>query len=413
MKPIKLGIFGLNGRGKSFLEIVLMHNGELVAFCDKNAQKMEEAADKLQIKPALYTDFEEFLQHDMDAVFLSNYFHEHAYYAIRCLEKGIHVLSECTSNGTMAEGVALVRAAEKSSAFYMLAENYPFMQFNQEMHRVYRGGTLGDALFAEGEYNHPFSPDDLDTIRSLRPHSRHWRNYLPRTYYVTHSLAPLMYITGAIPVRVSAMPVYKPFVENHHHGNYVADRSAIITCLNNDDSVFRVTGAAAYGAHGNSYRVCCTKGQIENVRGTDGKIMLRYNEWDKPEGSEATNFYKPDWPAESKELIEKSGHGGGDFFVIKEFFDCIRNNRKPEFDEYFATTMASVGILAHRSLMEKGVPYDIPDFHKEEDRQKYENDYLTPFYGTDGSKPTLPCCSNPDYRPTEEQLKNYLELVSE
>ncbi len=32
----------------------------------------------------------------------------------------------------------------------MLAENYPFMLFNQEMKRVYNGGTLGKAVFAEG-----------------------------------------------------------------------------------------------------------------------------------------------------------------------------------------------------------------------------------------------------------------------
>ena len=29
------------------------------------------------------------------------------------------------------------------------------------------------------------------------------------------------------------------------------------------------------------------------------------------------------------------------------------------------------------------------DFHKEEDRIKYENDTLTPFYGSDGSTPTI------------------------
>ena len=50
----------------------------------------------------------------MEAVFLCNFFHDHAPFAIKALERNIHVLSECTSNGTMAEGVALVRAAKKS-----------------------------------------------------------------------------------------------------------------------------------------------------------------------------------------------------------------------------------------------------------------------------------------------------------
>ena len=96
--------------------------------------------------------------------------------------------------------------------------------------------------------------------------------------------------------------------------------------------------------------------------------------------------------------------------MFREFFSCIRENRKPEFDEYFATTCASVAILAHRSLMEKGVPYDIPDFRKEEDRVKWENDHLCPIPRT-GIPASFPCCSHPDYRPTEEQYNNYLEAI--
>jgi hypothetical protein len=121
--------------------------------------------------------------------------------------------------------------------------------------------------------------------------------------------------------------------------------------------------------------------------------MLRYNEWNIPEGMEETNFYMPEWNDPQENLIEKSGHGGGDFIVVRDFLNCIRENKRPEFDEYFATNMASVAILAHRSILEGGKPYDIPDFRLEEDRKKYENDRETPFYGSDGSEPTIPCAS--------------------
>ena len=133
MKIVRLGIFGL-GRGGSFYKDILANDGTVVAVCDRRTDCFDEAK-KYMPDVVCYTDFEAFLEHDMDAVFLANCFHEHAAYAIRCLEKGLHVLSECTSNVTMAEGVALVRAAEKSKAFYMLAENYPYMRFNQEIRR--------------------------------------------------------------------------------------------------------------------------------------------------------------------------------------------------------------------------------------------------------------------------------------
>ncbi len=395
MKRIKVGVFGL-GRGSSQIDCLLLNNAEIVAVCDKMESRLEKMKEKLGDGLSVYTDFDSFLDHPgLEAIVLCNYFHEHAPYAIKALEKNIHVLSECTSNGTMAEGVALVRAAEKSKAFYMLDENYPFMKFNKEMHRVFRDGTLGKFLYGEGEYNHPLDPSDTANIKRWRPYDEHWRNYTPRSYYITHSLAPLMYVTGAFPVRVSAMPVYcaEPG-EDALSGPGVKDRSAIITTINNDDSVYRITGCAAYGAHGNSYRFCCDKGQIENLRGTGGKIMLSYNKWNIPEGMEEHNFYMPSWNDDQEELITKSGHGGGDFLVIREFLNCVRENRKPLFDEHFATTMASVAILAHRSILNGGIPYDVPDFRKEEDCLKYENDRKTPFYGSDGSKPTIPCSSH-------------------
>ena len=393
MRTVKMGVFGL-GRGSSFYNSILLNGGQIVAVCDRSEERCALAKERLG-NLAVYSDFDEFIQHPgMEAVFLCNFFHEHAPYAIKALERNIHVLSECTSNGTMAEGVALVRAAEKSKAFYMLSENYPHMKYNREMRKIFQGGTLGDLLYAEGEYNHPINPADQEYIKTLRPFDTHWRNYIPRSYYITHSLAPLMYITGAYPVKVSAMPVYYPKAgEDALFGPAVTDRSAIITCINHDNSVYRVVGCAGYGAHHNSYRICCDKGQVENVRGTGGKIMLRYNAWNVPEGQEANNFYMPDWNDPQENLIEKAGHGGGDFLVIREFFTCIRENKKPEFDEYFATNMASVAILAHKSILNGGIPYDVPDFRREADREKYENDRETPFYGIDGSAPTVPCAS--------------------
>ena len=168
--------------------------------------------------------------------------------------------------------------------------------------------------------------------------------------------------------------------------------------------MFRITGCAAFGAHENSYRICGVKGQIENVRGERDKVLLRYNKWETPEGKEDNNTYNASWNDPDEQLIKTAGHGGGDFLVIREFFDCIREGRTPEFDVYFATTMASVGILGHRSLLARGVPYDIPDFHREEDRVKYENDHLSPFFGPNGELPTIEACSHGSSVKSDEEI---------
>ena len=413
MKQLKIGIFGA-GRGRSIADNFRLLGCEITAICDFDADRLAMGAAHLGNDIAQYTDFDAFLNHDMDAVVLANYFHEHAPYAIRCFARGLHVFSECISNGTMAEGVALVRAHEKNPVVYMLAENYPQMIFNREMKRIVDGGTLGKILYAEGEYNHPGSALDAAFLKEYNYFPDHWRNYLPRTYYITHSLGPVMAATGATPKRVTAFSVFAPTDKELPSARRCGDRAAVITTQNDDGSIFRVTGCAAFGAHHNAYRICGTRGQIENLRGMGAKIMLRYNGWEIPEGMNEINCYDPEWNDRDEELIKTSGHGGGDYLTARMFVECIRNGVQPPhpFDIYSATVMSSVAILGHRSMLEGGVPYDIPDFREEAWRQKYENDRLTPFPGSDGSKPTLPCCSETDYAPTDAQLQGYLDLLN-
>ena len=409
---IKIGVFGA-GRGADIAKNFMLLNCDIVALCDDRKDKVAEAIKKMNCgSPAIYDDFDKFIGHDMDAVIIANFFHEHAKYAVKCIEKGLHVFSECISNGTMAEGVRLIRTAEKHpDVIYMLAENYPQMIFNREIKRICDTGTLGKFLYAEGEYNHPVAPGDEGFRKNFEYFEKHWRHYIPGTYYITHSLGPVMYATGASPVRVTAFASFSPYEDNTATASYVGDRLASIMTQNDDGSVFRVTGWAKLGGHHNSYRVCGTKGQVENLRGTD-KIMLRYNRWDIPKGYEAINSYVPEWNDKDESIIKKSGHGGADYLTARMFTECIRNNKQPEhpFNVYSAVNMSSVAILAHRSMLEGGKPYDIPDFKSEESRKAYESDRLTPFYGSDGAKPNIPCCSKTDYTPGDKQLEEYRKL---
>lgn len=410
MEKLRIGVFGA-GRGVSLAKGFMLLDAEIVALCDNHKERREAGLKKLGGDVAAYESFDDFIEHPMDAVILANNFYQHVPYAIECFKRDLHVFCECTANGTMGEGVELVRAFERSKSIYMLAENYPQMLFNREMKRVADTGTLGKILFAEGEYNHPVSAWDTAFTKKFKFYPNHWRHFLPATYYITHSLGPVMHITGATPKKVTAFAAYAPTQAEVPTASHNADSAAIVTTLNDDGSVFRVTGCAHFGAHGNSYRICGTKGQIENLRGMGNQVMLRYNEWDKPEGAEATQLYMPSWNDKDEELIKTSGHGGGDYLTARMFVECLKEGKQPPhpFDIYSATVMSSVAILGHRSVLEGGKAYDIPDFRKEEDRKLYENDYLTPFWGDDGSEPTLPCCSNPDYKPTERQMELYFE----
>ena len=410
MKKLKIGVFGA-GRGVDVAMNFMYHDCSIVAICENRPERLKKAYEHLGKDIAVYEDFDAFLAHGFDAVVLANFFHEHAPYAVKCLERGIHVYSECLSNGTMADGVALVRAAEKSRAIYMLAENYPNMLFNREMKRVYESGKLGKLLYAEGEYNHPMNAEQCARTNYFEDH---WRNLGTAVHYLTHSLGPLMAATGASPVRVVAMAAFSPEESEIPVASLNGDKAGVMMTQNNDGSIFRITGCTSYGAHGNSYRLCGTKGQIENLRGMGEDVMLRYNAWDVPEGEEERQFYTPSWNVENEDRVKCSGHGGSDYVTVGVFLDCIRMGKMPPmpFDVYSATTMASVAHLAHRSLLEGSRPYDVPDFRREEDRILYENDRLSSYAAKDSGN-YLPQCSHPDYLPTERQRELYREQLAE
>lgn len=416
MENIRIGIFGA-GRGIDLAGCCLMLGAQVVAVCDNNPDRMEAGIARLirdskglYKEVTKYDDFDKFLEHPMDAVILANNFYQHAPFAIKCFKKNLHVMCECISNGTMKEGVELVEAFEKSQSIYMLAENYPQKKHNREMKRLARSGKLGKIIYAEGEYNHPVSEWDTNFTKSAKYFPNHWRHFIPPTYYITHSLGPVMNITGATPTKVSAFAAFVPPADDVPSAKYCGDAAANITTLNDDGSTFRVVACSRYGASHSSWRVCGTKGQAENPRGMGEKIMLRYSPWETPEGFPTESLYEPAWNDPDEAKIMASGHGGGDYITTRSFLQCVKEGKQPShpFDIYSATVMSSVAILGFRSILETKI-YDIPDFRKEEDKALWRNDDLTPFWGDNGEAPTLPCCSHPDYKPSEKNMELYFK----
>jgi predicted dehydrogenase len=192
-------VLGLR-RGAALARLARDAGMRLVAVCERDNRRREVAAAALGV--AAYRDLEPFLDHPMDAVILVNYFDQHAPAAISALDRGLSVLSETAACRTLAEGVALIEAAERSSGIYMFAENYPYMPFTREMRRRYTAGDIGEVRYAEAEYL-----DEPADLMSMADDRSHWRARLPATYYCTHSLAPVAAITGTRPVQVTGFVV--------------------------------------------------------------------------------------------------------------------------------------------------------------------------------------------------------------
>ena len=372
---IRVGVVGV-GRGSSLARGAEFVGMKLVALCDLWEERLVALGKQLNV--ATYMDYDRFLEHEMDAVILANYFHEHAPFAIKALEAGKHVISETACNSTLAEGVGLCRTVEKSGLIYMLAENYPYTAFNQEMRRIYRTGEVGEVTYAEGEYNHPMAPEQ---VMQISPGLNHWRNWLPPTYYCTHALAPLMYITDTIPVKVNGLSIACPEVGKRTVK--VSDPGCVILCRMDNGAVFRIFGLVLPG-HSISYRIHGTHGAMESLRGPGyfgaEEIRIWHEDFDCPPGQPTDRSYVPDWP-EHGDLARKTGHGGGDFWTNFHFARAIRSGEQPFLDVYRGVAMSSVGILAWKSALQDGQPFDMPDFRDEPSRSRYADDHWAPWPG--------------------------------
>ncbi|HQE81570.1 MAG TPA: Gfo/Idh/MocA family oxidoreductase [Candidatus Hydrogenedentes bacterium] len=370
---IRVGVVGA-GRGLTFARQAPAAGMELAAVCDTWKERLEEAGADLGV--ATYSNYDAFLEHDMDAVILANYFHEHAPFAVKALEMGFHVMSECSACHTLGEGVALARAVEKCGRIYMFAENYPYMVYNQEMRRLFQEGVIGDFLYGEGEYVHPDSAR-VHTARSVG--MDHWRNWIPATYYCTHSLAPIMYITGTRPVKVNGFIV--PYDHNDPSMTEyvrVSDTAAAIMLRMDNGAVVKSLHGNLRG-HQNYVRIHGNKGMMENARIGKNKNALRVHL--APHGREQAEHeervYAPKFPHHPREAAN-AGHGGGDFFTNYEFAEAIRTGTQPYLDVYKAIDMSIAGILAYRSALAEGAPVSVPDFRNEEVRKQFEHDAWSP-----------------------------------
>ena len=371
-QPIRVGVVGV-GRGRSFIRAAAATGMELVALCDTWEERLVAEGKSLGV--ATYVDYDQFLTHDMDAVVLANYFHQHAPFAVKALKAEKHVLSETAACHTLGEGVALARAVEKSGKIYMFAENYPYMVFNQEMQRLYQQGRVGEFKYGEGEYVHPDPPE----VKLARSCGRdHWRNWIPATYYCTHSIAPVMFITDTRPVKVNGFAVPYDFADPSKtlHMNR-ADTAAVIICRMDNDAVMKSLHGALRG-HGTYVRIHGNKGVLENARHGDKQQLRVWREpWEKRRGEPTETIYKPDFPAHHAQAT-RAGHGGGDFFISYHFARAVRTGEQPYLDVYRGIDMSIAGIQAWRSVLSDSAPMEVPDFRIESVRRKYAKDDWSP-----------------------------------
>ena len=359
---IRFGVIGLR-RGQSFLRTCEAVGGATVtAIHDIDGERA--AAVGATFGAAPFTDLDAFLDSGIDAVVIASPLPCHAQQAIAALDAGIHVLSEVTACHTMADARALVEASRRSSAIYMMAENYRWLDEVEHLKRLNDAGRFGEIYFGEGEYLH-----DCKDLWYADDGSLTWRGRGQLGVYCTHSLGPLLYITGDRVRTVSCLAVpggkFDPAIANPtmHLMQMVMDGG--VTLRVRVDHVSPRPHQMAY------YSLQGTRGSFESWRGNGDRSKIWLDDAHEPsrvsgEGAQwhdlsgLASEYIPDRIAAPPEA-RLGGHGTSEYWLLKDFLAAVRGEIPSPVDVYRALDYTIPGILAMASADAAGAPIDVPD----------------------------------------------------
>ena len=331
---------------------------------------------------------------DLDAIYIATPWEWHHPMAIASMQNGIHVATEVPAALTVQESWDLVKNSEKLKRHCMIMENVCYRRDVMAILNMVREGIFGEILHCQGGYQHDlrhvkfndgkqpygggveFGEKGFSEAKWRTQHSIERNGDL----YPTHGLGPIsnvlninrgnqmMFLTS---MASQARGLNKYIIDhggkNHPNAKIKFKCGDIVTttikCFNGQTIVLShdTNNPRPYSLN---FR----------VQGTNGI-------WEKDNRSvyiENLSKTKHSWESE-KEYLKKydhhlwkkfenqasgSGHGGMDFFVLRDFINSVKNGTNPPLDVYDAASMSVISPLSEKSIRKRSAAVKIPDFTK-------------------------------------------------
>ena len=320
MNKIRLGVIGVGNMGRTHCANI--RDGkcpeiELVAIADINPARIQAMKDEGHKEVTYYLDAEEMMDSGLiDSVLIAIPHYQHAEYAIKAMERGLHVMVEKPAGVYTKQAREMNEAAEKSDVVFG-------MMFNQRTNHIYRKAK---ELVSSGQ---------LGALRRVNWIITNW--YRPQRYYDSgdwratwsgegggvllnqcpHQLDLLQWICG-LPVSVQAFLKFGQW----HDIEVEDDVTAYLEFKNGATGCFITTTGDAFGT--NRLEI-----QLEK-----GKIVIENDEikaWEfamsEPEFSRTTD--RPFGVMEKTELeIDTDGKNEQHYGVMNAFAGAILRGEK-------------------------------------------------------------------------------------
>lgn len=361
--PARLRVGLVGRRGASTAAGLRAAGAEITAVCELDADALARVGEGLGVPPQRrFTRYEDLLAAEVDAVVVGTPMHLHAPQCIAALDAGKHALSEVTAAVSLSQCrdlVAAVRRAQRAGRVYMLAENYCYLRQNVLVRELVRRGDFGDPYYAEGEYIHDVKhlhhhADGSPTWRAV------WQVGVNGCTYPTHSLGPPMQWLGGEPIATVSCLGSGVHTDPEH----AIEDSIVMLCKLASGRLVRVRlDMMSNRPHAMAnYTLQGTDGCYESARasGEPDRIWLRRLGPERWHDLGALDSELPDWYRQGAEAAARTGHGGGDFFVARDFARaCLGEIPVPiPIEDAVAWTVA--GLCSQESIARGGMPIPVP-----------------------------------------------------
>ena len=213
---MNVGCVGVGGKGRSDMEAVLHCGDNVVAFCDVDRGRMDEAVKAVRergakaaqenkpeahlkdFNPRLYTDYREMLkaEKDLHGVTVSTPDHMHAPVAIAALKRGLHVFVQKPLARTIWECREMKTLARRGGAVTQMGNQGSCANGLRRGIEIIQAGGLGAIREVHVWTNRPIWPQGLDRPagEDSVPENLNWDAWL-----------------GVAPMRPFKKDVYHPF----------------------------------------------------------------------------------------------------------------------------------------------------------------------------------------------------------
>ena len=401
-KKVRLGFIGTGLRGRNHVNNALQFpEVTITAMCDVDPAAIAQTQDILRKagrkEAAVYgkgeRDYENMLKrNDLDGVIIATPWEWHVPMAVATMNAGKYAGLEVSATVKLEESWQLVDTYEKTGAHCMLLENVCYRRDVMAVLNMVRQGLFGEIVHLQCGYQHDLRPVKFNDGK--QPHGggvefgekaiseARWRTQhsVERNgdLYPTHGLGP---VAEMININRGNQFLYLTSMASKGLGlhKYVVDRGGkdhpnakvnfklgdvvqtMIKCANGE-TILITHDTNSPRPYSLGFRVQGANGlwmddgdqiYVENVSKTN-------DAWE----SDAAYMKKYDHPLwqQLAQKAEGAGHGGMDYFVIRDFIESVKNRTAPPIDVYDAAAWSAISPLSEQSIAKGSTPIAIPDF---------------------------------------------------